>query len=254
MGGKTFSRIGYGAMGLSQSYGAAKDDESKDVLRKAVEIGCTLWDTADVYGKGHNERLISEVLKEPGVRERVFLVTKFGFSLEDMSFLGGDMNYLRSAIDKSIERLGTTPDAWIIHRIPKETPIEEVVTEMDKVRKAGKVKFIGIGECSADTLRRASKVTKIDFIESEYAPFCLDLEENGVLELCKELDVKILAFSPLGKGFLTGRFRTFEDFKSDGDARGNGMFPRLAKENFERNFKIGTFRRGCTLSCTDTGG
>ena len=188
---------------LLHQFGDANDEESKAVLRKSIELGCSLWDTADMYGFansfGHNEKLLGEVLAEGNIREKVFLVTKWGF---DETFqLNGSPEYARKAIDASIARLGTTPDAWIVHRIPKDVPIKDLVEVMEEVRKAGKVRFIGIGECSARTLREAAKYGKIDFIESEYSPFCLDIEDRGVLDACKELDVKILAFSPLGKGF-----------------------------------------------------
>lgn len=149
-----------------------------------------------MYGQGHNEELIGSVLKEPGMRDKVFLVTKFGNTPDGVN---GSKEYTAEAIDNSIRRLGTKPDAWILHRISKMHPIEETVTAMEKARQEGKCKYIGLSECSAATLRKAAKVAKIDYVEIEYSPWTLDIEENGVLDACKELDIAILAYSPLGR-------------------------------------------------------
>ncbi|ORY73847.1 NADP-dependent oxidoreductase domain-containing protein [Leucosporidium creatinivorum] len=251
----TLSRPGFGAMGLSEFYGVAPDvEKSKATLKKALEIGCTTFNTADIYGKGHNEELIGSFLAEnPGARESIFLITKWGFKwgpdVQGFAF-DGSQEYAAKAIDASIKRLGVTPDAWLVHRVDKTIPIEESVQAMEDARKAGKTKYIGISECSANTLRKASKVAKIDFIEIEYSPWTLDHEENGVLAAAAELGVIVLAYSPLGRGFLTGKYTTYEDFVKEGDVRAN--MPRYSKENFEDNlaivraFEKVAARKGCS--------
>ncbi|GAA5829803.1 hypothetical protein JCM11251_007884 [Rhodosporidiobolus azoricus] len=232
---------GFGAMGMSAYYGPTDDEQSKATLRKAIEIGCTTWDTADMYGLGHNEKIIGEVLREGDNREKVFLVDKFGnrFSKETGGWVvDGSAAYVREAFKKSVEALGGLyPDAWLLHRVDKKTPIEETVRAMDSLCKEGKVKFLGLSECSEKTLRRAAAVTKIDFIEMEYSPWSLDIEENGILDACKQLDINILAYSPLGRGFLTGRFKSPDDFKQEGDSRAS-YWPRFLPENFDKNYRL----------------
>ncbi|GAA6014405.1 hypothetical protein JCM11491_007042 [Sporobolomyces phaffii] len=246
-GHETWPRPGFGAMGLSAYYGpTGTDDESKAVLRKALEIG------ADVYGFGHNERIIGQVLREGENRSKVFLVTKFGnrWDLPQGLVTDGSPEYARAAIAASIERLGGVyPDAWILHRVDKKTPIEETVRAMDAIRQEGKCKYIGLSECSAETLRRAAKVAKISFVEVEYSPWTVVMEQNGVLDACKELGVTVLAYSPLGRGFLTGRYKKVTDF-AEGDFR-TGL-PRLQGENWDKNYQIVkeferlAARKGCT--------
>ncbi|GAA5977741.1 hypothetical protein JCM11641_001395 [Rhodosporidiobolus odoratus] len=231
---------GLGCMGMSAFYGETDDEKSKETLRKAIEIGCTVWDTANMYGNGHNEKIIGEVLKEGDNRKKVFLITKFGNKWNEEAqtwFVDGSPEHAIEALEQSIKDLGGLyPDAWLLHRIDKKVPIEESVRAMDALRKEGKCKYIGLSECSADTLRRASKIAKMDFVEIEYSPFELVMERNGVLDACKELGIKVLAYSPLGRGFLTGRYKSADDFAKDGDFR--GMLPRTSKENFDKNYKI----------------
>ncbi|GAA5955779.1 hypothetical protein JCM8115_006850 [Rhodotorula mucilaginosa] len=231
---------GFGAMGMSFAYGTPNDEESKATLRKAIEIGCTVWDTATMYGRGHNEKIIGDVLREGENRKKVFLIDKFGNRWDDEKksfYVDGSPEYAIEALDQSIKDLGGLyPDAYLLHRIDKQTPIEQTVRALDALRKEGKTKYIGLSECSAETLRRAAKEAKIDFVEVEYSPWELVMERNGVLDTCKELGIKVLAYSPLGRGFLTGRFKSHEDFKNDGDARAN--WPRLTEENFAKNFRI----------------
>ncbi|KPV75783.1 uncharacterized protein RHOBADRAFT_43207 [Rhodotorula graminis WP1] len=236
----TLPPIGFGCMGFSQSYGVAKDDESKEVLRRAIDLGCTLLNTARIYGKDqHNEKLIGEVLRESDTRSKVVVVTKWGLKATDTGMeTDGSADFCRQCIDDSIENLGSAPDVYLLHRIDKETPIEVSVKAMEEARKAGKCKYIGLSAMSAKTLRRAADVAKIDFVEVEWSPFETTIESNGVIEACQELGVKILAYSPLGKGFLTGRFRSFDDISKDGDMRGAGAFPRFTKELFDHNFKL----------------
>ncbi|KPV72218.1 uncharacterized protein RHOBADRAFT_56035 [Rhodotorula graminis WP1] len=246
---------GFGAMGMSAFYGEHDDDTSKQTLRKAIEIGCTVIDSAFVYGMGHNERLIGDVLREGDNRKKVFLISKFGIEINDKGELetdGSPENVIRS-IDRCIENLGGLyPDAYLQHRVDKKTPIEETVRALDAVRKEGKTKYIGLSECSADTLRRAAKVAKIDFVEVEYSPWELTMEKNGIIDACKELGVKILAYSPLGRGFLTGRYKSPEDFATADGSDFRANLPRFAKENWERNYRIVqefervAAKKGCT--------
>ncbi|GAA5986310.1 hypothetical protein JCM10908_003699 [Rhodotorula pacifica] len=228
---------GFGAMGMSFAYGTPNDEESKATLRKAIEIGCTVWDTATIYGMGHNEKIIGEVLREGDNRKKVFLIDKFGNRLDNENktyYVDGSPEYTIEALDQSIKDLGGLyPDAYLLHRIDKKTPIEQTVRALDALRKEGKTKYIGLSECSAETLRRAAKEAKIDFVEVEYSPWELVMERNGVIDACKELGIKVLAYSPLGRGLLTG---SYEDFNKDGDVRAN--WPRLNKENFAKNYKI----------------
>ncbi|KAK4699277.1 tubulin alpha, partial [Phenoliferia sp. Uapishka_3] len=266
VGNLTLPAPGFGAMGMSVFYGAQDEEISSKTLRKAIDIvssghprfeahatgvptdhatpsqGCTVWNTSDVYGFGANERLIGSVLKEGDNRSKVFVITKFGNPWETdadgkttQQAPNGSKEYAAKAIDASIERLGSAPDAWICHRMDMTVPIEETAQAMEDARQAGKCKFVGLSECSANTLRKANKVTKIDFIEIEYSPWTLDHEENGLLATAKELGVVVLAYSPLGRGFLTGRFRSPEDIGA-GDVR--HALPRFKKENFDKNLKV----------------
>ncbi|GAA5847731.1 hypothetical protein JCM9279_005004 [Rhodotorula babjevae] len=239
----TLPAPGLGCMGMSAFYGARDDETSKKTLRKAIEIGCTVWDSAAAYGGGHNEQLIGDVLREGDNRKKVFLISKFGFgtalSPEGQPMLDGSAENVVRSIDKSIKDLGGLyPDAYLQHRVDKKTPIEETVRALDAVRKEGKTKYIGLSECSADTLRRAANVAKIDFVEVEYSPWELTMEKNGILDACKELGIKVLAYSPLGRGFLTGRFKSPEDFATGDGSDARSHLPRFAKENWERNYRI----------------
>ncbi|GAA5914905.1 aldo/keto reductase [Sporobolomyces salmoneus] len=250
---ESWPRPGFGAMGLSAFYGpTGTDEDAKKVLRKAIEIGCTFWNTADMYGDGHNEKIIGEVLREGDNRSKVFLVTKFGNkgSMSSGYTVDGSPAYAREALEASISRLGGLyPDAWIAHRIDKNTPIEETVGAMEALRKEGKCKYIGLSECSAETLRKAAKVAKISFVEVEYSPWTVVMEQNGVLDACKELGITVLAYSPLGRGFLTGRYKKLDDFAQDDFRK---FMPRFQAENWEKNYKIVdefeklASKKGCT--------
>ncbi|GAA6056060.1 hypothetical protein JCM3770_007005 [Rhodotorula araucariae] len=232
---------GFGAMGMSAFYGARNDDQSKQALRKAIEIGCTCWDTAHIYGQGANERLLGEILREGDNRKKVFLISKFGieFTPDGKAVADGSPENVIRAINTSIKDLGGLyPDAYLLHRMDKKTPIEETVRALDAIRKEGKTKYIGLSECSVETLRRAAKEAKIDFVEVEYSPWELTMEHNGVLDACKELGVKVLAYSPLGRGFLTGRYKSPEDFAAADGSDFRATLPRFAKENWTRNYRI----------------
>merc|ERR1712093_36495 len=247
---------GFGAMGIYAFYGERKSkEESKQVLRDAIQLGCTFWDTADMYGAGHNEELIGEVLREGDNRSKVFLATKFGNTFdkekrENTWQIKGSPDYVRSSLADSLERLGVdSVDLYYQHRVDRETPIEDTVKAMDELRKQGKFKYLGLSECSADTLRKACKVAKVDALQVECSPWALEIEQNGLLEACRENGVTIVAYSPLGRGFLTGRYKSPDDFE-EGDFR--KMSPRFSKENFPKNlelvkrFEEMAEKKGCT--------
>ncbi|KAH8914990.1 Aldo/keto reductase, partial [Atractiella rhizophila] len=209
-------------MGMSAYYGERDDERSKHVLRKAIELGCTFWDTAGIFGQGHNEKLFGEVLAEGDNRSKVFLATKFGNDWNretgERAGVNGSADYVRKAITESIERLGTNPDLVYLHRVDPNVPIEETIGAMDELRKQGKFKYIGISECAVATLRRAAKVTKIDAVQFEYSPWSTHIEKDGIRAACEELGIPIVAYAPLGRGFLTGKYKSSTEF-SKGDFR-----------------------------------
>ncbi|RGB27219.1 aldo/keto reductase [Rhizophagus diaphanus] len=228
--------IGLGCMGMSEFYGSADDQENIKVLNRAIDIGCTFWDTADLYGSGANEILLSKVLKER--RNEVFICTKFAFSRgQNGEFnISGKPEYVRQACDNSLKRLGVDCiDLYYQHRVDPNTPIEDTVGALEELVKEGKVKYIGLSECSAESLRRAYKVHPIAAVQIEYSPWTLDIETNGVLEACRELGVTIVAYSPLGRGFLTGKYKSPDDFEANDYRRG---IPRFQGENFNKNLEI----------------
>ncbi|KAJ2759004.1 hypothetical protein H4S06_002435 [Coemansia sp. BCRC 34490] len=220
-------RIGLGTMSMSTVYGPVDDEESVKVLERAVEIGCTLWNSASLYGLGHNERLLSRVLKSS--RDKVFLTTKFGVEFREpeddppKAFLNyitghnGKRDFVRKSLDGALDRLGTDYiDMFIIGRIDRSTPLEETVGAMAELVKKGKIRYIGISECTAEDLRLAYKVHPIAAVEVEYSMWTRDIETDGLLDACRELGVTVIAYSPLGHGFLTGRVHNTEELdKSD---------------------------------------
>ncbi|KAI8145550.1 aldo/keto reductase [Fennellomyces sp. T-0311] len=236
--GPKINPLGLGCMGMSEFYGPSDDKESIKVLERAIELGCTFWDTADMYGCGHNERLISQILKDH--RDKIFLCTKFG-NVRDPStgeYLGvsGKPEYVRSACEESLERLGVDViDLYYQHRVDPNTPIEETVGAMAELVKEGKVRYLGLSECSADTLRRAYKVHPIQAVQMEYSPWVLDIEDNGLLNAARELGVAVVAYSPLGRGFLSGSITSLDDLAAD-DLR--HMLPRYSPENFAKNLEL----------------
>ncbi|CAB4391398.1 unnamed protein product [Rhizophagus irregularis] len=201
---------------MSEFYGSADEQENIKVLNRAIDIGCTLWDTADMYGSGANEILLSKVLKER--RNEVFLCTKFAFSRGPNGEynISGKPEYVRQACENSLRRLGVNYiDLYDQHRVDPNTPIEDTVGALAELVKEGKIKYIGFSECYAESLRRAYKVHPIAAVQMEYSPWTLDIETNGVLEACHELCVTIVAYSPLGCGFLTGKYKSLDDFEPD---------------------------------------
>jgi aryl-alcohol dehydrogenase-like predicted oxidoreductase len=251
--GLTVSALGLGCMGMSDFYGHQDDAESTATLHHAVDRGITFFDTADMYGPHTNEILVGKALAS--VRNRVAIATKFGILRDpnDPSVRGvcGRPDYVRSACEGSLKRLGTeTIDLYYQHRLDPEVPIEDTVGAMATLVKEGKVRFLGLSEISASTLRRACAVHPISAVQSEYSLWTRDPEES-LLATCRELGVGFVPYSPLGRGFLTGQIRKFEDFEP-GDYRRNS--PRFQGENFQKNLdlviRIETLAKahGCTPS------
>jgi aryl-alcohol dehydrogenase-like predicted oxidoreductase len=224
-------------MGISAFYGAVESDEERfKVLDAAYENGCTFWDTADVYMD--SEDLLGKWFKRTGKRNDIFLATKFGIARQEARPVNGSPEYVKTACDKSLKRLGVDQiDLYYLHRSDPTTPIEITVGAMAELVKEGKVKYLGLSECSANDLRRACRVHPISAIQVEFSPFCLDIEyeEIGLLKAARELGVAVIAYSPLGRGLLTGQYRSPDDFE-EGDFR--RMVPRFSKENFPNVLKI----------------
>ena len=236
LGKLVVSEIGLGCMGMSEFYGPGDEAESLRTLDLALELGVTFWDTADMYGPFTNEKLLGKALA--GRRDQVTLATKFGNRRgADGAFLGisGSPEYVRKSCDESLERLGVDHiDLYYQHQVDKTVPIEDTVGAMAELVQAGKVKHLGLSEASAATIRRAQAVHPISALQSEYSLWSRD-PEGAVLNTLAELGIGFVPYSPLGRGFLTGQFRTPEDIP-EGDFRRNN--PRFQGENFTRNLKL----------------
>jgi len=234
IGQDNVGKVGFGAMGLSAFYGERKPDSERfQVLDAALEQGCTYWDTADVYGD--NEDLIGQWFKRTGKRDKIFLATKFGFVPDGIS---GKPEYVRTAIQKSLNRLGVeSVDLYYLHRADKTVPIEVTVGAMAELVKEKKVRYLGLSEISASTLRRAHAVHPIAAVQVEYSPFCLDIEDEkiGLLKACRELGVAVIAYSPLGRGLLTGSIKSNGDFPADDWRK---TVPRFHDSNFPNILKL----------------
>src|ERR1700722_146118 len=234
--GLEVSAIGLGCMGMSDFYGPSDEATNLGVLNAALDIGINFLDTADMYGVGANERLLGKVLKSR--RNQVVLATKFGIvrGAEGASFgINGTPAYVRAACDASLERLGVDHiDLYYQHRVDRKVAIEETVGAMADLVKAGKVLHLGLSEASANTIRRAAQVHPITALQSEYSLWSRDVEDT-ILPSCEELDIGVVAYSPLGRGFLTGAFKTPEDFEA-GDFR--RISPRFSSENFAGNLQL----------------
>ncbi|MEV0527525.1 aldo/keto reductase [Streptomyces sp. NPDC050439] len=235
LGALTVSAQGLGCMGMSHAYGASDDAQSIATLHRALDLGVTLLDTSDFYGEGHNEELIGRALA--GRREQAVLATKFGFAnrLGEPTRIRGDAAYVRQACDASLRRLGTDHiDLYYLHRVDQDVPIEETVGAMAELVEAGKVRHLGLSEASAQTIRRAHAVHPIAALQSEWSLWTRDLEAE-IAPVCRELGVGIVPFSPLGRGFLTGRYTSVAGLE-EGDMR--RAQPRFADGNLERNLPI----------------
>ena len=235
--GPQISALGLGCMGMSDFYGPRDDAASIRTIHYALEKGVTLLDTADMYGPHTNEKLVGEAIR--GRRDQVFLATKFGVMRDpnDPSVRGicGRPDYVRSAVEASLQRLRVDHiDLYYQHRVDPEVPIEETVGAMAELVTAGKVRYLGLSEASAQTLERACKVHPISALQSEYSLWTRDPEQD-VLAACERLGVGFVAYSPLGRGFLTGAIRSPNDFADDDYRR---FSPRFQGENFQRNLTL----------------
>jgi aryl-alcohol dehydrogenase-like predicted oxidoreductase len=234
--GLEVSAQGLGCMGMSEFYGSADEREAVDTIHRALELGIDFLDTADMYGPFTNERLVGRAIADR--RERVILATKFGnWRGEDGEFRGirGDPEYVREACDASLERLGVDEiDLYYQHRVDKKVPIEETVGAMAELVEQGKVRYLGLSEASPDTIRRAHAVHPITALQTEYSLWTRDPEE-AVLPTVRELGIGFVAYSPLGRGFLSGRYRSPDDFP-EGDFRRRN--PRFQGDNFKRNLEL----------------
>jgi aryl-alcohol dehydrogenase-like predicted oxidoreductase len=222
-------------MGMSQSYGPADEDESVATLRRAVELGVTLFDTSNVYGLGHNETLVGRVLAD--CREDVVLATKFGIAgfRDGRMAVDGSPAYVKTCCDESLQRLGIeTIDLYYLHRVDQTVPIEDTVGAMAELVAEGKVRYLGLSEASAATIRRAHATHPISALQSEWSLFNREPEET-VLPTLRELGIAFVPFSPLGRGFLTGEITSPDDFGPDDMRRNN---PRLQGESFDRNMQL----------------
>lgn len=235
-GDLTVSAVGLGCMGMSEFYGASNEDEAIAVIKKAIDSGVTFFDTADMYGPFTNEKLVGKAIKD--YRNDIVLATKFGnMRSADGEFLGvnGSPEYVRKSCEESLERLGVDHiDLYYQHRVDPQVPIEDTIGAMSRLVEEGKVRYLGMSEAAPETIRRAAKVHKITALQTEYSLWTRDPEQE-ILQTVRELGIGFVAYSPLGRGFLTASFKTPEEIPEDDFRRHN---PRFQGDNFYANMEL----------------
>src|SRR3954464_3504041 len=237
LGSLTVSALGLGCMGMSEFYGTGDQQEAERTIHRALDLGVTFLDTADMYGPFTNERLVGQAIA--GRRDEVVLATKFGSQRgEDGSFLGinGNPEYVRTACDASLQRLGVDViDLYYQHRVDTNVPIEDTWGALKELVAAGKIRHAGISEAAPDTIRRADAVQPVTAVQTEYSLWTRDPEDDGVLATCAELGIGFVAYSPIGRGFLSGQIRSIDDLDPDDFRRRN---PRFQGEAFVKNLEL----------------
>lgn len=246
IGKETIGEIGLGCMGMSHAYGDSDENENLQVLNRAMELECNYWDTADFYGAGKNEELLGKALKKS--RSKVFLATKVGNVIDPTLtshqdqvkanadwIIDGTPEYIHKCVDMSLQRLGVDYiDLYYLHRVDPLVPIEESVNAMSDLVKEGKVRYLGLSEASAESIRRAIKIHPITALQTEYSLWSRDIEKE-ILPTCRQLGITLVAYAPLGRGFLTGTIKKLDDLSTSDWRR---TFPRFQEDSLEKNLAI----------------